>query len=229
MKGKSTFTKAEASEIIALIRKKLLADPVSQKSIRDKIRALGFYASDFGISGGYNEHDFLRVVNVIGGSAKVNAVEKAVKPKTAVQKAATSGKRINSDETYILDLCDSVLKIKGIRQHRFDFLKGDTGVRLPVDIYYPQLNLVIEYREKQHTEEVNFFDKRVTASGITRGEQRKKYDALRRQLLPKNAIKLIELGCDDFEHTTAKRLLRNKAMDLLVIRKKLKSNLFYGR
>jgi hypothetical protein len=146
-----------------------------------------------------------------------------VKPKTAVQKAATSGKRTNSDEAYILDLCDSVLKLKGIRQHRFDFLKGDTGVRLPVDIYYPQLNLVIEYREKQHTEEVKFFDKRVTASGITRGEQRKKYDALRRQLLPKNGIILIELGYDDFEHMGAKRLVRNIKVDLLVLRKKVNS------
>lgn len=219
MKGKSTFSKSEATEIIALIKKKLLADPVAQKRIRDKIRALGFYASDFGIGGGYNEQDFLRVVNVTGSSIKVNVVEKSVKPKTAVAKAAISGKRTNSDEAYILDLCDSVLKLNGIRQHRFDFLKGDTGVRLPVDIYYPSLNLVIEYREKQHTEEVNFFDKRITSSGISRGEQRKRYDALRRKLLPKQGIKLIELGYDDFEHTRAKRLIRDKKLDLFVIKK----------
>lgn len=222
MKGKSTFTKAEATEIITLIRKKLLADPAAQKRIRDKIRALGFYATDFGIGGGYNEHDFLRVVRVTGGSIKVKAVEKTVKPKATVQKTTATGKRATNDEAYILDLCDAVLKLKGIRQHRFDFLKGDTGLRLPVDIYYPTLTLVIEYREKQHTEEVKFFDKRITASGITRGEQRKKYDALRRKLLPKNGIKLIELGYDDFEHTGAKRLVRNIENDLYIVKKKIK-------
>lgn len=30
---------------------------------------------------------------------------------------------------------------------------------LPVDAYYKELNIVVEYREKQHTEEVEFFDK----------------------------------------------------------------------
>ncbi len=65
MKGKSTFTKTEADAIIALIREKLKSDTVKQKSIRNKIRRLGFYASDFGLGGGYTEHDFLRVVTVV--------------------------------------------------------------------------------------------------------------------------------------------------------------------
>ena len=30
---------------------------------------------------------------------------------------------------------------------------------LPVDAYYEELNLVVEYREKQHTEEIKFFDR----------------------------------------------------------------------
>jgi len=221
MKGKTTFTKAEASEIIALIREKLLADLVAQKGIRNKIRALGFYATDFGIGGGYNEQDFLKVVTITGSAMNVKPFEKKADHKATVQRSANPGKRANSDEAYILDLCDSVLKLKGLRQHRFDFLIGDTGARLPVDIYYPSLNLVIEYREKQHTEEVKFFDKKITASGISRGEQRKKYDALRRRILPKQGIKLIELSYDDFEHTRIKRLVRNKEMDLLVIRSKI--------
>lgn len=64
MKGKSTFTKHEAEKIISLIRQKLEADSTAQKGIRNKIRKLKFYASDFGIGGGYTEHDFLRVIKI---------------------------------------------------------------------------------------------------------------------------------------------------------------------
>lgn len=51
--------------------------------------------------------------------------------------------RENSDEVYVLALCDSVLDEIGLRQHEFDWLRGDaseTGrqVRLPVDGYWPK-------------------------------------------------------------------------------------------
>ena len=68
MKGKSIFTRSEADAIISLIRKKVVAETNEQKRLRDKIRAIGFYASDFGIAGGYTEHDFLRVVKIVGSS-----------------------------------------------------------------------------------------------------------------------------------------------------------------
>lgn len=66
MKGKSTFTRSEADAIISLIRQKLQANSREQVGIRNKIRKIGFYASDFGVGGGYNEFDFLRVVTIIG-------------------------------------------------------------------------------------------------------------------------------------------------------------------
>ncbi|WP_309751901.1 hypothetical protein [Novosphingobium sp.] len=44
---------------------------------------------------------------------------------------------------------------------------------LPVDAWYPELALVIEYRERQHSEAVKFFDQRETVSGVGRGEQRR--------------------------------------------------------
>jgi len=226
MKGKSIFTQSEANQIITLIRKKLLVNPAEQKRIRDNIRALGFYASDFGIGGGYTEGDFLRAVKIIGGAPIIkSSITKPVKPQPEKLLVKSSGARSNSDEAYILDLCDEVLKLKGQRQYRFDFLTGDSGSRLPVDIYYPGLKLVIEYRERQHTEPVKFFDRRLTVSGISRGEQRKKYDALRRKLLPKNGLKLIELGYDDFEHQSSKKLVRNKKVDLEVIKNKVKMDL----
>lgn len=128
------------------------------------------------------------------------------------------------DEHYILDICDEVLKAQSNRQARFDFLLGDTGRKLPVDAYYPELGLVIEYKEKQHFESVAFFDKRITASGCSRRQQRLRYDQRRRDILPKNALCLIELSYFDFEHGSNKRLKRNRQDDLKVVLKKLQQH-----
>jgi hypothetical protein len=216
MKGKAVFTLQEAISIEMLIEEKLKSDTQKQKGIRDKIRKLGFYASDFGIGNGYTVADFRKLVN-IDGKVQQTPVVTQVTVVTKVKSSETKSNRSDSDEAYILDLCDEFLKQKAVRQHRFDFLKGDTGVKLPVDAYYPDLNLVIEYRERQHTEEVKFFDKRITKTGVSRGEQRKLYDEKRRVEIPKNGLKLIEFDYSDFEHNRRKRLLRNKEFDLKVV------------
>ena len=53
MKGKNTFTQSEVNQITELIEKKLKANKEDQKKIRDKIRSLGFYSSEFGMGPGY--------------------------------------------------------------------------------------------------------------------------------------------------------------------------------
>lgn len=144
-------------------------------------------------------------------------------PKEAVApfvKSKSPSKQSDSDENYVLDLCDEVLNRKGSRQHRFDFLVGDAGHKLPVDIYYSDLNLVIEYREYQHTNEVTFFDKPnvMTVSGVSRGEQRKLYDQRRRDVLPKHGIQLIEIDYSDFNFDGRKRILKDEEKDLEVVK-----------
>jgi hypothetical protein len=126
-----------------------------------------------------------------------------------------------SDESYVIDLCDEILGLVASRQHRFDFLRGDANTKLPVDAYYSELNIVVEYREKQHTEEVKFFDKKNTVSGVGRGEQRRIYDQRRRDVLPAHGITLIEINYSDFNHSSSKRLLRNRLNDIEVIRDRL--------
>ncbi|MGV0941060.1 hypothetical protein [Empedobacter sp. ULE_I140] len=87
MKGKSIFTKEEAVRLEALIKQKCEAESSQQKSIRNKIRDLGFYASDFGISGGYTVTDFKRVVKIVGDTNKSvvsNKVFKKVKVNTPI-------------------------------------------------------------------------------------------------------------------------------------------------
>jgi len=118
------------------------------------------------------------------------------------------------DETYVIDLCDDVLGLTAQRQHCFAFLVGDpgrSGTRrtLPVDAFYPTLKLVVEYHERQHTERVGFFDDKLTVSGVPRGEQRRRYDELRKVQLPQNGYVLVIFDYSDFAHDGAKRLLRN--------------------
>lgn len=129
------------------------------------------------------------------------------------------------DEHYIIDLCDRVLGLQALRQHRFPFLKGDPNQRgacrpLPVDAFYPSLELVIEYRERQHSERVPFMDRRPTVSGCSRGEQRRRYDERRRTCLAANGITLVELEFSMFEHDSRKRL-RRVPNDTSVVRAKL--------
>ena len=231
MKSKESFTKSEAEEIIKLITEKLKADSTKQKGIRDKIRKIGFYASDYGFRDGYTVEQFLSVAKIVGnGGIPKKQIEKAsatnsVKISTsqkAEQKLVTEkNKRSNSDESYVIGLCDQVLKLKASRLHRFDFLRGDSGTKLPVDAYYEELNLVVEYRERQHTEAVSFFDRRQTVSGMGRGQQRKLYDQRRREVLPRNGINLLEIDYFELAHSNSKRLLRDVENDLVVIKRKL--------
>lgn len=149
--------------------------------------------------------------------------------KSRKNKNVSEGKNKDSDESYILDLCDEVLGLQGLRQHRFDFLLGDlhsngkSRTRLPCDIYYPELKLVIEYNEKQHTEQVKHFDKpnKKTISGVHRGEQRRRYDKRRRTVLPEHGIKIVDFSYFDFDHKSNRRLKRNRRDDFRKIREKL--------
>lgn len=124
-----------------------------------------------------------------------------------------SAHRKDSDEAWIVGLCDEVLGEQSLRQHRFAFLTGDRGptgraTRLPVDAYYPSRQLVVEFHEIQHSQAVAHFDKRQTVSGVSRGEQRRRYDELRRIVLPMHGIDLVILDYSEFEHRSAGRLKR---------------------
>lgn len=99
-------------------------------------------------------------------------------------------------QTYVLSLCDQVLGLPGLREHRFDWLLGDVSPRsgratkLPVDSYWPALGLVVEVHERQHYEAVKIMDQRETISGVKRGVQRRIYDQRRVELLPRHGIAL---------------------------------------
>ena len=125
------------------------------------------------------------------------------------------------DEEYVLNICDDVLGLRSSRQHRFNFLCGDTGRPLPIDAYYRDLNLVIEYHERQHSEAVPIFDRRMTASGVPRGQQRQIYDDRKRTELPNHGIALVEFSYSEFLHNSKGRLCRHPAQDREVVRRRL--------
>ncbi len=148
-----------------------------------------------------------------------------VRPSPPPRTKETSRGRADSDESYVIDLCDEVLGEQARRQHRFDWLLGDpgsTGARatLPVDAYYPGHRLVIEYRERQHDEPVAHFDKPdvLTVSGVHRGEQRRIYDRRRDELIPSHGLRLVVIRSADLASNKQGRLTRDRTGDLATLR-----------
>ena len=74
----------------------------------------------------------------------------------------------------------------------------------------------MEYYERQHTEDVKFFNQRITVSGVSRGEQRRIYDERRKTELPKHGIQVVTISYSDFG--TSKKLKRNFQTDLEIVR-----------
>jgi hypothetical protein len=175
-------------------------------------------------------HIFIRDGALVSLSG--NEIITSLSLSTSIKKAVKVQRPNIRDEHYALDLCDYVLNLTSSRQHRFEFLLGDANkngfrAKLPVDAYYDSLNLVIEYRERQHTEAVTFFDKpsRRTISGVHRGEQRRIYDERRRLCLPQNGLTLIEISYSDFNHDAQGRIIRNQPHDVEVVEAILKDYL----
>ncbi|MFH8717470.1 hypothetical protein [Streptomyces zaomyceticus] len=136
--------------------------------------------------------------------------------------------RDDSDETYVVDLCNQVLEEAALTQHKFDWLLGDPGTsgrqaKLPVDAFWPGHHLVVEYREIQHDQPVPHFDKpdKLTVSGVHRGEQRAMYDARRDSQIPARGLRLVVIRPADLDADSRGRLRRNRDSDLEAVRKLL--------
>ena len=134
------------------------------------------------------------------------------------------GTRDNSDEAYVVGLCNRILGERALTQHRFAWLLGDPGVggrqvKLPVDAYWPEHRLVLEYRELQHEQAIPHFDKpeRLTVSGVHRGEQRALYDARRDREIPAHGLRLVVVRPADLDADSRGRLRRTARTDLTAL------------
>lgn len=223
--ARTRFFSREMERIEQLVRELEKAPADKQKGIRGKIRKIGLYWSEVAGGKAYTVQNLRMLVKQ--GVIKVDGAAYSPSPldilkESAPVRLAPSGGRKNSDEQYVVDLCDEAIGIQGEQQYRFPFLLGDSGTPLPVDVYYKELNLVVEYYERQHTEAVKLFDRRMTVSGVSRGEQRKIYDERRRTELPKHGIKFVVISYSDFG--TTKKLARNHDADLMVVKRILGQN-----
>jgi len=141
---------------------------------------------------------------------------KAFTPKEVISPVTKKEKAIqnieNSDEFYLVNLCDELLKQKASRKHTFETLvgrlhkKGKGRTKLPLDAYYEDLKLVIEFFEKEDSE-----------AGTERAAQRKFYDQRKKDVLEKKKISLIEINYALFECNENDRLVRNKENDCRVL------------
>ncbi|MGO2423390.1 MULTISPECIES: hypothetical protein [Glutamicibacter] len=126
------------------------------------------------------------------------------------------------DEHYVLDLCAEVLGMSCAGQQTFDWLRGEPSLKsgkrkaLPVDGYFEELGLVVEYHERQHSEPVPFFDNKVTSTGMLRGSQRKLYDARKAALIPQHGLTLLVIDYRDFFHKKGK-IVRDPARDREIV------------
>lgn len=220
--ARTSFSTSEMDEIRGLIQELMSANSKRQKSIRAKLHSQGLYWDEVGNRMPYTLEslDILisnGIIKITDSPADLNnEIAMQHSPQTSNNKTNTGRK--NSDEHYVINLCDEVLGQHAARQHKFDFLKGDgeNPRCLPVDAYYEGLKLVIEYHECQHSEEVKLFDKKDTVSGVSRGEQRKIYDKRREETLPEHDIKLVVIDYKDFGDS--KKLQRNHDEDIKIVR-----------
>ncbi|MFA6322328.1 MAG: hypothetical protein WCX71_02510 [Candidatus Buchananbacteria bacterium] len=97
-------------------------------------------------------------------------------------------------EENAINLVAKILKTKNFERNKgvFDWLRGDTGMKLRVDAYFPTKNLVLEYHGAQHFRENKLMDRRKG-----RAKQRRKYTKLRQKFIPMHGLKLLEVSYDE--------------------------------
>lgn len=161
MKGKSTFTAAEAEQIILLIEQKQKADSSKQKGIREKIRKLGCYATDFGLTN-YDVADFKRVATIVGES-KLKNLESVAEKKPPIKSTSKPEKT----ETENLQLVSDNFSQTTIDELKSMGFKG----------FYPIKEIIQNYtllpKEKGvyillHTEKTHFLE--VGTGGFFKGK-----------------------------------------------------------
>jgi hypothetical protein len=169
---------------------------ISPKTLRAWLRSRIERGASKGTPWGQLDDRIVDAAHKRWGTSRLQAASRVDDP-SSVRVAAPAGGKRDRDQDYVTNLCDEVLGERARREHRFDWLRGDSGEdgrarALPVDAFYPEHGLVVEYRERQHAEPVPHFDKPhvLTVSGVHRGEQRRIYDLRREREIPKHGLRL---------------------------------------
>lgn len=150
-------------------------------------------------------------------------------PSIPNKKALLAQERANNDENYLINIIDELLEKEGSRKHTFDFLLGDLHqngkkrTKLPIDVYYKHKRLAIEIME--HPQSAKSLDEakesKLTVSGITRAEQRIKYNDRKKKTLEQRSTNYLEVSIDKFDVDENFKLKRDKSNDERVLRAEL--------
>jgi hypothetical protein len=121
------------------------------------------------------------------------------------------------NELQAIVLVASIFQTRNFVRNRgvFEWLRGDTGMKLRVDAWFPDQNLVVEYHGRQHFQPNKFMDRRKG-----RAKQRVKYTLLRQKLIPKHGIKLLELR---YNESLTEEYIRTRLISMGYKVKKLKN------
>ncbi len=148
---------------------------------------------------------------------------KQYSPKEEIPEVSKKEQKIldfkNNDENYLVDLCDKLLGREASRQHTFDELvgnlhkRGKKRTKLPLDAYYKDLKLVLEFHKPLETDMEGLDEKE--KSRLT---QMKYYNKLKKTTVLEKEMSYIEVHYTSFETDDNNRLLRNTENDLLVLK-----------
>ncbi len=116
MKGKNQFSEFEFEMLKKLTSEKVKASPDKQKGIRNKIRNLGFYYSDFNTQkNGYDLKDLQQLIN--SGQIKIIGQNKLLKPKVSELIKPTQSQKIETKVNNYENLSQILTKFSA---NRFD-------------------------------------------------------------------------------------------------------------
>lgn len=127
----------------------------------------------------------------------------------------------NSDEYYLVALCDNLLGQQASRKHTFDSLVGNLHKRgkgrtkLPVDAYYEDLKLVVEFYKT--TEDLANLDEEEQA----RISQIKYYDDLKKKAVLKKELSFVTINYTSFKTDQNHKLIRDTTSDKQILTKAL--------
>jgi len=99
MKGKILFTRGETEKIRLLINRKSKASKYDQKRIRDEIRSIGFYFSDFSSKKGYTVTDFENLIH----SGQIQLIDSDNSNEGATKNSELESKSLPVSNTKIQD------------------------------------------------------------------------------------------------------------------------------
>jgi hypothetical protein len=115
-------------------------------------------------------------------------------------------KNMHLSEKYALGLVSEVTGVDFIPQMKWDWLVSKKGTKLPVDAYYKELNLAIEFDGAQHRQPL------VNMGGIEKYITQVENDQIKNSEIPKHGIQLIRIDSREPWHDKdyiSKLLIKN--------------------